>query len=69
MTGSKGNPADQLRQRVGDRAHPGGFLVDVNGRADDDVAKIVGTGYRGNDRHEAEWSAFVRTRQIDPPPT
>ena len=55
---AQGDAFEDLGQGVGDGGDLGGFGVDVEGRADDDVAEVIGAGDGGGDDSEAERGAL-----------
>ena len=59
------DPFEDLGQRVRDGGDLGGFGVDVEGGADDDVAEVIGPGDRRGDHGEAERGALVGTGEVD----
>ena len=56
---------EDLRQGIGDGGDLGGFGIDVEGDADDDVAEVIGTGDRRGDHGEAQRGALVGAGEVD----
>ena len=62
---AQGDAFEDLGQGVGDGGDLGGFGVDVEGGADDDVAEVIGAGDRGGDDGEGERGALVGAGEVD----
>ena len=58
-------PCEDLGQGVGDGGDLGGFGIDVERGADDDVAEVIGAGDGRGDHGEAERGALVGAGEVD----
>ena len=56
---------EDLGQGVGDGGDLGGFGVDVQSGADDDVAEVIRAGDRGGDDRQAQGGALVGAGEVD----
>ena len=62
---AEGDALEDLGQGVGDGGDLGGFGVDVEAVADDDVAEVIATGDGGGDEDEGEGGALVGAGEVD----
>ena len=62
---AQGDAVEDLRQRVGDGGDLGGFGVDLERGADDDVAEVIAAGDGGDDEDEGERGALVGAGEVD----
>ncbi len=62
---AEGDALEDLGQRGADGGDLGGFGVDVEAFADDDVAEVIAAGDGGGDEDEAERGALVGAGEVD----
>ena len=62
---AEGDALEDLGKGVGDGGDLGGFGVDLQGGAEDDVAEVIATGNGGDDEDEGERGALVGAGEVD----